>query len=240
MQRLQRRLRTSFDEDRLLWLKSHATALTDLLDDGERLLKRCNLFPQVPGVSGHVVTDQLEDVWGHVGQVNSWRQEQHQEWTHELSICKTSGCDARLFYVFLWRIMAKVQWMFSRKFPLSYNGNSTFLSVSKAMFLIIYYFVWMTGYQPAVNIFPAPDITTTLQSGLSAISLKRVTISLTGEKKKTKLSFSLKVLLVTFVTIVLDPWASACTVTMRTSELAVDAGISFVAQWKFWGDLLTK
>lgn len=48
----------------------------------------------------------------------------------------------------------------------------------------------MTGYQPAVNIFPAPDITTTLQSGSSAISLKRVTISLTRGGKKTSIQFN--------------------------------------------------
>lgn len=38
-------------------------------------------------------------------------------------------------------------------------------------------------YPPAVNILPAPDSSTTLQSGFPAISLKRSTISLGGEKK---------------------------------------------------------
>lgn len=44
--------------------------------------------------------------------------------------------------------------------------------------------MWPAWRLPAVNIFPAPETTTTLQSGFPAISLKRSTISL-GEKKVT-------------------------------------------------------
>lgn len=43
--------------------KSHRTAraVTDPLDDGERLLKQRNLFPEVPRDPGHVAIDWLEN-----------------------------------------------------------------------------------------------------------------------------------------------------------------------------------
>lgn len=159
-------------------------AVTDPLDDGERLLIHRNLFPVVPGDPGHVPITWLEDVWGHVHQVNTWHQHnteqsteskwsQHASAMHPWCLC---------FCEFLFNL--GVMECKLRTFPLPLNGNLTFLSVAKAkIWNIYYYFVWMTGYQPAVNIFPAPDITTTLQSGSSAISLKRVTISLTWGKK---------------------------------------------------------
>lgn len=56
--------------------------------------------------------------------------------------------------------------------------NTTFLQRQ------CHYKMWTAWYLPAVNIFPAPETTTTLQSGFPAISLKRTTISLGENTQK--------------------------------------------------------
>lgn len=74
--------------------KSHRTggAVTDPLDDGERLLIQCNLFPEVPRDPGHVAFDWLENVCGHVHQVKTWHQHntEHREWMKSAHISKAS------------------------------------------------------------------------------------------------------------------------------------------------------
>lgn len=53
------------------------TLRSDLLDDGERVLVLGDYSSHVPGSSGHVVAFWLEDVAGHVHQVDTWTETQH-------------------------------------------------------------------------------------------------------------------------------------------------------------------
>lgn len=115
----------------LTWSKPNTIVwtVTDPLYYRECLLICCNLFPNVPRDSGHVVTLWLEYVRGHVSQVDTWQQHTTENKWNIKTTCMWNTSLLSFFLVFFnLYIMARV--------PVTVNRNILFL----CLVMIIGYF----------------------------------------------------------------------------------------------------